>query len=452
MSFTADKQTLDDLNLLGRHRPQSIYSFFNKVRTAGGEKLLAAMFREPMSDAGEINRRSLLFRYFARKTVIFPFDGDKVTLVEDYLGAGAPGAAAGNRGNLIASTVQAIHKRVSAMALHSEGYRQLEQAVTATCRICTTLSRLLGELADAESPYAEEHGRLLELLGDRRLQQIVNTRPQVSVNSNPSLLRLAKWDHLFRHTLRPHLREILDAIYRLDVYIAVADVATSHDFAYAKALPGETRSLEIEGLWHPVVTKAVQNSLSLDRADKNMLFLTGANMAGKSTFMKAFGVALYLAHMGFPVAAHEMTFPIMDGLYSSINVADNLAQGYSHFYAEVLRVKKVAGDVAAGRRLIVLFDELFKGTNVKDAFEATLAVTEALAAYTGCWFIISTHIIEVGQVLGRRCGNILFRYLPTVMEEGRPRYTYRLEEGITADRHGMLIIRNEGILEIIKSS
>jgi len=60
-----------------------------------------------------------------------------------------------------------------------------------------------------------------------------------------------------------------------------------------------------------------------------MLFLTGANMAGKSTLMKAFGIAVYLAHMGFPVAAAGMNFSVMDGLFSSIDVPDDLNMGYS---------------------------------------------------------------------------------------------------------------------------
>jgi DNA mismatch repair ATPase MutS len=132
-------------------------------------------------------------------------------------------------------------------------------------------------------------------------------------------------------------------------------------------------------------------------------------------------------------------------------VPDDLALGYSHFYAEVLRVKTVAEEVSAGKDLIIIFDELFKGTNVKDAYDATLSVTEAFAQFRNCFFVISTHIIEVGETLGARCGNLQFAYLPTVMEGRIPRYTYTMQEGITSDRHGMMIIENEGILGIMKN-
>lgn len=181
-----------------------------------------------------------------------------------------------------------------------------------------------------------------------------------------------------------------------------------------------------------------------------LLFLTGANMAGKSTLMKSVGISIYLAHIGFPVAAASMTFSVREGFYSSINVADDIDLGYSHFYAEVIRVKRAAEAASTGKRLLLMFDELFKGTNVKDAYDGTLAVTAGFSEYQDCLFIVSTHIIEVGEALKDR-SNIQFAYMPTVMDGSRPRYTYQLQEGITEDRQGMMIIRNEGILELIGS-
>jgi DNA mismatch repair ATPase MutS len=111
----------------------------------------------------------------------------------------------------------------------------------------------------------------------------------------------------------------------------------------------------------------------------------------------------------------------------------------------------VAKELGVSKNLFIIFDELFRGTNVKDAYEATIAITEAFAEKRNCMFVVSTHIIEAGDVLKERCSNINFCYLPTRMNKNTPIYTYTLEQGITADRHGMIIINNEGILEIIKS-
>jgi len=94
---------------------------------------------------------------------------------------------------------------------------------------------------------------------------------------------------------------------------------------------------------------------------------------------------------------------------------------------------------------------LFRGTNVKDAFDATVTVAEAFAEKRDCTFILSTHIIEAGEVLKEKCDNINFVYFPTIMKEQMPEYTYRLTQGITNDRHGMMIIGNENIIGILKS-
>lgn len=183
---------------------------------------------------------------------------------------------------------------------------------------------------------------------------------------------------------------------------------------------------------------------------QNLVFLTGANMAGKSTFLRALSTAVYIAHMGFPVAATQMEFSVLDGIYTTINLPDNLGIGASHFYAEVLRVKKMATALSSGKSLLVIFDELFRGTNVKDAHEATIAITSAFARKKNSLFIISSHIVEAGAALQQQ-PTISFRFLPTRMNGHTPEYTYKLEQGITDDRHGMIIIRNEGILDILKA-
>jgi DNA mismatch repair ATPase MutS len=195
----------------------------------------------------------------------------------------------------------------------------------------------------------------------------------------------------------------------------------------------------LEDFYHPSLTKPVVNSLSIT-PESNIIFLTGANMAGKSTFMKALGITMYLAQMGFPVPASKMEFSVRDGIYTTINLPDNLSIGASHFYAEVLRIKTIARELSRDKYLFVIFDELFRGTNVKDAYEATIAITSAIARRQNCMFIVSTHIIEAGDVLKEKCDNINFVYLPTLMDGNKPVYTHKLAAGITSDRHGMVII------------
>jgi len=439
MSFIADKQTLDDLNLLGRYRPHSIIGLFGQVKTHGGGRLLESMFHEPLTDPARINARSGIFQYFQRKKLDFPFTAETVGVMENYLGMGTGSY-------LVIAAVDVLQKKMMSSLVRDTRYDLLHQGLLATISVLQGLGKLIDQLdKDGDSPY---HDRVLDLrnfFSARRMEEILREDAQTL-----SVLKIASYDHLLKKRYAGEMEMVMGCLAELDLYIAVSDVARARNFSYAVARPKDENIFRARSLRHPGLEKAVGNSLSLDK-DINMLFLTGANMAGKSTFMKSFGIGVYLAHMGFPVAAEQMVFSVRDGIYSSINVPDNLALGYSHFYAEVLRVKKVAEEVSADKDLIVIFDELFKGTNVKDAYDATLSVTEAFAQFRNCFFVISTHIIEVGETLGERCDNLQFAYLPTVMDGKVPRYPYIMQEGITSDRHGMMIIENEGILGIMKN-
>jgi len=440
MSFIADKQTLEDLNLLGKYRPNSIFGLFNQTKTHGGGRLLEGMFQEPLTDPDRINARRKTFQYFQDKRLKFPFSTDAIGLMENYISMGA-------RSHFFLTAAGILQKKLLSTFVRDERYGMIYSGLLATIQTLHALRSFIRQLeSEGDSPYQERVRALKDFFADRRLDWLSAAARTESL----PILQVAKYDHLLKHTFSKEMEGVMEAIYELDLYIAVTDVARSRNFSYALALPKGRNLFKAIDLRHPGLDKAVGNPLSL-HGDSNVVFLTGANMAGKSTFMKSFGISLYLGHMGFPVAAKKMEFSVRDGLYSSINVPDNLSLGLSHFYAEVLRVKTVAEEVSSGKDLVVIFDELFKGTNVKDAYDATLAVTEAFSEYRNCFFIISTHIIEVGDALRQRRDNLQFSYLPTIMEGTIPRYPYRLEEGITNDRHGMMIIANEKILEIILS-
>lgn len=440
MSFIADKQTIEDLNLLGKYRQNSIFSLFNKVKTGGGEKLLGALFQTPLADDETINRRSAIFQYFQSKKIIFPFSNEEFGQMENYLGSSSAN-------NYLATLFTLAKKKLLGAVVRDEEYQQIQTGLQQTIAILNRCKIFIRQFEENEEhPFSDELLTVKNILNDPRLQWMT---VQSSI-SQLSLQKTARYDHLLRHTMQTLLTSVMDTFYQLDVYIAVGGLAQEKGFSYARALPAGNNLFKAAELSHPGIEKAVANPVSFTQKS-NMIFLTGANMAGKSTFMKAFGINVYLAHMGFPVAAKEMQFSVKEGIYSSINVPDNLNMGYSHFYAEVLRVKKVAEEVSKKKNLVIIFDELFKGTNVKDAYDATLAVTAAFSEYRNCLFIISTHIIEAGEVLQKEQDNIQMSYLPTLMNGTIPVYTYRLQPGISSDRHGMIIIENEGILELIQS-
>jgi hypothetical protein len=402
------------------------------------------MFLRPLTDAEAINGRSSILQYFQTKFVKFPVSSELCDDVEHYMNGGGVGSIAG-------SLLITGRKRLMRDIASDKEYEAIVKGILSTIGFMHALNDLFTGLGSGlfDHPYRETIQEVKDIFNIPALKQMMMERGTGKL----SFAKVARYDHWLRHLYREKLRRVIAVAYEVDVFSTVSRVAEERSFTYARAVPfteGENR-IDVINLYHPQLPGAVANNIRTDHM-RNMIFLTGANMAGKSTGMKSFGIAVYLAHMGFPVAAQGMTFTVQDGMYTSINVADSLDMGYSHFYAEVLRVKQVAEEIRRGKNLVVIFDELFKGTNVKDAYDATVAVTEAFAESRNASFIVSTHITEAGQSLRERCPHMKFVYFPTVMENGLPKYTYRLQEGISGDRHGMMIIEQEGIVDIIRGA
>lgn len=438
MSFVVDRQTIDDLNIFGRHGRNSIYALYNKTATRGGASLLEEMFRSPLDSAEKINSRSGIIRYCAEQKIDFPFRSDLFDAIEDYLSDNDLRSQLSNEDNT-------LKRKVNNMIGADSYFERIHRAVVSTIEFVNLFVDFVS-LRQGEPVLAPLLEKAAPILDDSKIGWIGGERGRKRL----SFAKTAEYDKILRFGFRDNLYRLLHDAYLIDVYTTLARVSNERGFAFAHATEGDEKLYRMEGIYHPQLSNAVANDFTIG-SKNNVVFLTGANMAGKSTFMKTFCIAIYLAHSGFPVPARSMEFTVSHGMFTTINLSDNINTGYSHFYAEVMRIKKVAQEVKRSRDMIVVFDELFRGTNVKDAYDATLAVTEAFASNRNCLFVISTHILETVDELKKHCDNINYVYLPTVMENGIPRYTYKLERGISADRHGMIIIRNEKILDILAS-
>jgi DNA mismatch repair ATPase MutS len=440
MQFSIDKQTLEDLNILGRYKPDSVFNIYNKTTTRGGSLLLEQLFREPFTDGADITERSSIFQFFRDKGYILPFSANSFEQMEQYV-------ESADSSSLIGSLTHNLKRKFLGMLAGSAELQQLLVGQKETIELITLLKEFTRALTDdsATHSFKQESREILSLLEKKELASLSKYK-----TTKESFTKFLKYDYTLRVKAASILKSIISKIYTLDVYTTVARVSTERNYSFASISPVEEYTTSIEGLYHPCIPGAIPNDLHFSK-EQNVLFLTGANMAGKSTLMKSFGIAVYLSHMGFPGAFSSMKISPAEGLFTSINVPDNLNLGYSHFYAEVMRVKMIAQEVAKDKRLIIMFDELFKGTNVKDAYDATVEITSSFAKRSKCSFIVSTHIMEAGETLKKNHKNITFKLLPSNLRNNIPRYTYILEDGISDDRHGMTIIKNEKILEIIQN-
>ena len=203
-------------------------------------------------------------------------------------------------------------------------------------------------------------------------------------------------------------------------------------------------TIDLQGFAHPSLQEPRVNSLAFREGGTGMV-LTGSNMAGKSTLLRAVGLCVYLAHLGFPVPALKMTLPPLSGVLTTINLPDNPADGLSHFAQEIKRLEQIMPHLKQGRRLLLLFDELFKGTNAAGAHASTVAVLERLSHFPESYFIVSTHVAGLQSAL-RKNEVLHFKKMETTFVAGQPVHSYQLVDGVCEDPIGFRLLQRSGVL------
>jgi DNA mismatch repair ATPase MutS len=227
----------------------------------------------------------------------------------------------------------------------------------------------------------------------------------------------------------------------------MATAINNYGLEFPEFIESDTPIVNATGLYHILLPAPIAYDVNLNK-ENNFLFLTGANMAGKSTFIRSVGTTVFLAHIGMGVPAKTMQLTLFDGLLSNINVVDNIAKGESYFYNEVQRIKDTILKINDGRKWLILIDELFKGTNVQDAMKCSSVVIEGLLKIKNSSFILSTHLYEIGEAL-KTHSNICFKYFETIVEEEQLQFNYQLKEGISNDRLGYLILKREKVIDLL---
>lgn len=440
MDFEIDIQTKRDLEIFtSSEKRHSLVSFFNQGVTIQSKDVLLELFSHPITDLQILRDRYETIAFFqANKPLArtLKLHRDEFDFIEHYL----------KRDNIptrrelrILSLEKAIRNSISMRA----EYYTIKQGIQYMTLFLHNLLEFVQkiELRPGNSSLkqtAEKIGTLLrssdyKILWKKKKKQL-------------KAFRIADLDYFFRYQHTNEIRYMLDWIYYLDVMIAVGNVAEKHGFCLPDLREKNERIIDIENLFHPYLSDPVKNDIYLSASD-NVAFISGPNMAGKSTFLKSIGIAVFLTHIGFPVPATRMRISLLKGLYTTINLSDQIDLGYSHFYAEVRRVKTIAERLREKPDMLVIFDELFRGTNVKDAFDGTLEILTAFSRTDTSFHIVSTHIVEIAEALQEK--NIQFLYLETLYEQNMPRYTYRVKKGISAERLGIYIIHQEKILDTI---
>jgi DNA mismatch repair protein MutS len=440
MSFKVDSQTTADLNLFSRNeKTPSLFRFYNRTETKGGQELLHKIISTPFDDKEFLENRKAEIRSYYTLNQSLKFNRRQIDFVEYYL----KNRRSPLKNNIIDATRDSIVNKLK----NSNDYYIIREGIIYLATTLRTLKEFLINIHDVQLPetLTKNYGTVLEYLNHKTLSKFLDNIPDDFRKLKSNQINLL--DNFFRASMKTELRTAMDTIYRIDVLQSHCRLLKEEHFCLPEYSQEDAPIFEVEDCVHPLINDPIPNSFKFNQ-DQSLCFLTGPNMSGKSTFLKTVGILIYFAHLGLPVPAKRLTIPVFNGLFTTINLSDSVSQGFSHFFAEVIRIKELSLELKENKNVVLILDELFRGTNVKDAFDGTLLVVSLLSKIKGTFFFISTHILEVAEHLADS-QNIDFRCFESGLNQDKPLYDYKLKNGITSERVGMQIINNEGIEKIL---
>lgn len=441
MIFDIDKQTIGDLELFTVEKNRnSIYSFLNRTVTIGGQDMLYEMLNNPVSDLHFLETRKEEINFFFLHHYHLKLHKRQLDYIEFYL----KNRRFPLRDNIIDAKFDALSNKIAP----NSDYYIISEGILHVVELLIDLKMFIQEAQTLLMPVSlqKEIEKINRITSSKKLNDLFRKPPKQIKDF--SSYQINKLDQLFRVTEKDAFRDLLTTVYKFDVLQTLGQIMKNEGFSLPEyCCDSETEFNVVDG-FHPFLASPVKNSFSFS-PESNLGFITGPNMAGKSTFLKTMGLMIYLSHVGFPVPAKFLRTSILNGLFTTINLRDNMDLGYSHFYSEVKRVKDLALKIKPTSRFLIIFDELFRGTNLKDAYDASLLIISALAKIRNNIFFISTHIVEIADAI-ENPGTILFRRFGSELINQQPIFDFKLKEGISEERIGLLIIRNEGIPQILE--
>ena len=203
--------------------------------------------------------------------------------------------------------------------------------------------------------------------------------------------------------------------------------------------------LKAEKIGHPLipVDKCVTNDFEII-GWKQFNIITGANMSGKSTFLRAIGTNYILAMAGAPVFAQKFIFTPIE-IHSSIRTNDSLVKGESYFYAELRSLKEIIGELEQGHKKLILLDEILKGTNSSDKQSGSIALIKQLMKYNVAG-IFATHDIAISSLINIYPDHIRNLCFEISIEDDRMEIDYKLRPGVCKNLNASYLMKKMGIL------
>jgi DNA mismatch repair ATPase MutS len=431
-----DKITLNDLSIFHPEEDQSVFYHLNFTQTNGGREYLRYLLGHPLNSIESIQNTQQTIQHLATildQWPISPTNGTMMVLEKYFESPIDPYPK-------IPETFNSFFYQLFHQADFSLTLFTIQHAIDFV-KGMNTIAGLINN-SENKGQLSSIASRIHHYLDNAIVQEMI-----VEDKNNMSNATILIYANFIRFRFKKGITELIDLYSKLDAYLSLAKAGEKYRFQFPTFIESKEPFFESDGLYHFMLAKPIDYSIGLSEKE-NFLFLTGANMAGKSTFIKAVGIAIYLAHLGMGVPASSMQLSFFDGIISNIQVTDNIAKGESFFFNEVQRIKNTIERINDGKKWLILIDELFKGTNQQDAVKCSTIVIEGLRKMQNGLFILSTHLYEIGAPL-QQYSNIQFRYFETAVQDDQLRFSYQLKNGVSNDRLGYLILKREGVVGLL---
>ncbi len=258
-----------------------------------------------------------------------------------------------------------------------------------------------------------------------------------------TFISLLKW----RREHRDIIEDWFDAVTQIDSLIGLGVYGhnTLGSTTYADILEGEFQ-IRARGMGHPLLSSEVRVNNSIEIAGRpSIVIITGANMAGKSTFLRTLAVNLILGMNGAPICGESFVFtPIK--LFSSIKIQDSLMNRESYFYAELLRLSEILESTKSQPQSMIILDEILRGTNTRDKQQGSIGLLRKIIDQQGV-AIIATHDLVIGK-MEDEFPDIVSNYCFEVEIDGeRLSFDYKLKNGISSKLNASFLMRQMGIID-----
>lgn len=431
-----DKTTLHDLSFLqGEH---SVFALVNKCTTQAGSDVLKKMIQNPPANYEQLQDQQHAVKFWiqhSRKWTSKVSNGTLVMIEKFYESAEGIAGKHNSFGLMVDSLMQKLFNR-NAYSFVRFSVSHLIDFLKGCNDLITLIKEHPPKIVDEILVSFKE---ILELPLCKALVETPEDAPQA---------HLLEMSYKARREIKHIVLQMIDKYAKLDALHAMAAATIEYNWVMPEIFPSGLMQYKASQLFHPLLKHPVAYDIEYSK-DKNFLFLTGANMSGKSTLIRAMGVGALLAHIGMGVPAKSMQISFLEGIVTNMQVEDNIFLGESYFFAEVQRMKLTAQKLSKNRYHLVLMDELFKGTNVHDAYECSKAVIDGLLKQNDNLMALSTHLNELSDSLKEQ-PNVWFRYCYTdISANGEYKFTYQLREGVSKDRIGYLVLKKEGVLDLL---